>query len=243
MKLNRIYHPTIPLHVYMTWNTKELPPLMLKNVTKLSKQNPEFTFHLYDDAECRQFIQTHFRPEVVDAFDKLIPGAYKADLWRLCILYINGGYYMDIKLEPVGKFKLIELSEGEHLVLDRPNLTKHIYNAFMICKAKHPFLLKCINCIVHNTETEYYGSSCLSPTGPELLGAVHTHYNGSIPIDLIYPHKYPDHIMYKGRLVLRNYVGYREEQRKYHGNYYGTLWNNRKIYKSNENTCATPSDV
>jgi len=239
MKLNRTYHPKIPLHVYMTWKNKQLPPLMLNNITKLSKQNPEFTFHIYDDEECRQFIQRHFNLDVLEAFDKLIPGAYKADLWRLCILYINGGYYMDIKLEAIGKFKLIELSEGEHLVLDRPNLTKHIYNAFMICKPKNPFLLKCINCIVYNTQKEYYGNSPLSPTGPELLGTVHN-YNGFIPIDLVYPSKFPDHIMYKGRLILRNYTGYREEQRKCNGTHYFKLWTDRKIYKSNENTCAIP---
>ena len=118
----------------------------------------------------------------------------------------------------------------------------NIYNAFMVCKANNPFLLKCINCIVHNTQKEYYGISPLSPTGPELLGAVHNH-TGSIPIDLVYPNKYPDHIMYKGILILRNYIGYREEQRKCNGPHYYSLWNNHKIYKSNENTCAIPSDV
>ena len=33
---------------------------------------------------CRDFIQKHFNMETLWAFDKLKPGAYKADLWRYC---------------------------------------------------------------------------------------------------------------------------------------------------------------
>lgn len=229
MKLYRRYKPIIPLHVYVTWKTKRLSSLMQYNLNMLKLKNPEFTFHLYDDGECREFIHTHFNEETVNAFDTLIPGAYKADLWRLCILYIKGGYYMDIKLSLLNKFKLIELSEGEHFVLDRPKHSLHIYNAFMICKAKNPFLLKCIHHLVQNVKTRYYGSSYLSPTGPELLGYVATKYNFKLPIDLIYPIKFNEHIMYNNTLIIKNYSGYRQEQKK--EDYYVNLWNNRMIYK------------
>jgi mannosyltransferase OCH1-like enzyme len=219
----------IPLHVYMTWKTKQLPPLMQKNFNDLCKQNPEFQFHLYDDDECLEFIKQHFSDDVVNAFHKLIPGAYKADLWRLCILYINGGFYMDIKLQCVNKFKLIELSESEHFVLDRPSNSLHIYNALLISKAGNPFLKSCIDAIVANVNSKYYGESPLSPTGPELLGHIKTLFKYNIPIDLVYPLKYNEYIMYNRRLILRNYDGYRKEQSKCQI-HYQTLWIEKKIY-------------
>ena len=225
MKINSI----IPLHVYMTWKTKQLPPLMQTNFIQLCKQNPEFTFHLYDDDDCVDFIKHHFSEDVVNAFHKLIPGAYKADLWRLCVLYINGGFYMDIKLQGVNKFKLIELSESEHFVLDRPSNSLHIYNAFMVSKAGNPFLKSCIDAIVLNVNSNYYGNSPLSPTGPELLGNVKTLFKYNVPIDLVYPLKYNEYIMYNRRLILRNYDGYREEQSKSQI-HYQTLWFEKKIY-------------
>jgi len=232
MKIHRRYNPVIPLNVYMTWKQKPLPPLMQQNIHRLRQLNPEFTFHLYADEECLAFIQKHFTPDVAEAFNALLPGAYKADLWRLCILYIHGGYYMDIKLSPIKQFRLIELSEDEHFVLDRPKQSLHIYNALMVCKANNPFLFQCIRQIVHHVKIRYYGNSILSPTGPELLGRIASSHK--LNIDLIYPLAFPDHIMYKGALILRNYPYYRNEQRHHeclvNQPHYQTAWNNRQIY-------------
>lgn len=230
--MNRRYRPVIPLHVYMTWKQKPLPPLMQQNLNRLRQLNPEFTFHLYTDEDCLIFIRKHFTPDVADAFQALLPGAYKADLWRLCILYIHGGYYFDIKLSSINKFRLIELSEDEHYVLDRPKQSLHIYNALMVCKANNPFLFQCIREIVHNVEIKYYGKSCLSPTGPELLGRIASSHK--LNIDLIYPMTIPDHIMYKGTLILRNYPHYRNEQKQHERNvnqlHYSNAWVKREVY-------------
>ena len=38
--------------------------------------------------------------ELVTIFNKLKRGAWKADLWRLCKLYINSGVYADVDLVP-----------------------------------------------------------------------------------------------------------------------------------------------
>lgn len=232
MKINRRYKPIVPLHVYMTWKDKPLPPLMQQNINRLRQLNPEFTFHLYTDEDCLIFIQNHFTPDVADAFEALLPGAYKADLWRLCILYVYGGYYMDIKLSPIKKFRLIELSEDEHYVLDRPKHSLHIYNALMVCKADNPFLFQCIRQIVHHVSIKYYGESILSPTGPELLGRIASSYK--LNIDLVYPMAYPDHIMYKGTLILKNYSNYRNEQHEHDKRvnrpHYMGAWFKRQVY-------------
>ena len=110
----------IPLDIYQTWYSKNLPPKMRECVYELKRQNPEFKHHLYDDKECRDFIKNNFDKSVLNAYDNLIPGAYKADLWRYCILYKKGGIYLDIKFQCEKGFKLIELVDKEYLVLDRP---------------------------------------------------------------------------------------------------------------------------
>ena len=53
---------------------------------KILNNNPEFNHYLYDDKMCREFIKQNFQ-KCFYVFDKLKPGAYKADLWRYCILY------------------------------------------------------------------------------------------------------------------------------------------------------------
>ena len=55
---------------------------------------------------CREFIKNNFDLDILNAYDILKPGAFKADLWRCCILYIYGGIYLDIKYGCFAGFKL-----------------------------------------------------------------------------------------------------------------------------------------
>ncbi len=225
MALHEKKRPVVPLHVYMTWKTKNMPPFMNANFNQLKSKNPMFTFHLFDDQDCRNMIQHFFSKEVLEAFDTLKPGAYKADLWRLCVLYLKGGVYMDCKLQLVNNFKLLEIVDREHFVLDRP--PGCIYNALIVSKPGNPILKEGIEQIVKNVKERYYGRNPLSPTGPEMLGKIAAKYK--IKLQMKYPFEHPDHIMYKNRLVLRNYPQYRIEQGSKE-NYYGTLWRNKNIY-------------
>ena len=164
------YNSIIPLDIYQTWFTKDLPQKMSERVELLKAQHPRFKHHLFDDNDCREFIKNNFKSDVLEAYDSLIPGAYKADLWRLCVLFIKGGIYLDIKLICINGFRLIELTENNHFVKDRP--VNSIYNALMACQKGNMFLYKCIRQIVENVKNKYYGNTPLSPTGPNMLGSV-----------------------------------------------------------------------
>ena len=228
------YNSVIPLKIYQTWITKDLPPKMKECVELLKSQNPKFEHHLFDDNDCRNFIRTHFRPDVLNAYDKLIPGAYKADLWRYCVLFINGGIYMDIKLSCINGFKLIELTEKEHFVKDRPSPLS-IYNAMMVCKAWNPFLLKCIRTIVNNVNNKYYGNSPIDPTGPVLLGNVILNNKIKLNIDMKH-HDDGGYIIYKNTFIIsNNYDEYDFERteiyKKINLNHYDKMWHEKNIYK------------
>lgn len=223
----------IPLKIFQTWYSKNLPGKMKEIVDKLKRENPEFEHHLFDDNDCREFIKNHFKPDVLYAYDSLIPGAYKADLWRLCVLYIHGGIYLDIKISCINNFKLINLINKEHFVLDRPKHT--IYNAFMVCQPKNPFLIYSIYQIVANVKKKYYGSDALSPTGPRLLGNMILRYKFKINIDMKH-HMAGGYIIYDNKFILStNYSEYDKERtetyRKINTIRYPELWRQRRIYK------------
>ena len=113
--------PVVPLIIYQTWHSIQLPPKMSACVDKLKRDNPEFEHHLYDDASCRMFIKENYDKSVLNAYDQLVPGAYKADLWRYCVLYKTGGIYLDIKFQCEPGFLLIEFTkDSDTFVLDRP---------------------------------------------------------------------------------------------------------------------------
>ena len=230
------YKQVIPLNIYQTWHTKDLPQKMRERVELLKRQNPRFTHYLYDDNDCREFIKEHFKPDVLEAYDTLIPGAYKADLFRLCILFINGGFYMDIKLACINGFRLIELCENNHFVLDRQSHCNGIHNAFMVSKAGNTFLYKCIRQIVKNVRNKYYGIDPLSPTGPRLLFNVSVIHKHPINVDMHHLDPQGGYIIYKNILVISTeYPEYNEERLKAYNSLntkrYDQLWNERKIYK------------
>ena len=173
-QIKKSYNSVIPLNIYLTWSIKKLPKKMQENVDRMKTTNPEFNIHIFDCDERREFIKNNFPDDILSAYDILNPGAYKADLWRLCILYINGGIYVDIKQNCINNFKFIALTEREHLVLDRPGWWKDgeigLYNALIIAKPKNAFLLRCINKISENVKNREYSLNDLYPTGPGLLG-------------------------------------------------------------------------
>jgi mannosyltransferase OCH1-like enzyme len=231
-----IYNIIIPLVVYQTWYTKDLPLTMKNNVDNLKNQNPEFKFFLYDDDENRDFIKDNFNEEILEAYDTLIPGAYKADLWRLCMLFINGGFYIDIKLNCINNFKLIELSEKCHFVKDRPANT--IYNAFIVCEKGNNLVKKGIRKIVENVNNEYRGSCSLSPTGPKMLGEIMNINNTNIDMCFF---KYGGYIIYKDTFVISTeYPEYDQDRKimnkKINKDHYSVMWYKNNIYKKKGQT-------
>lgn len=220
----------IPKYIFQTWHSKPLPNKMQECVDKLINDNPDFEHFLYDDDECREFIKKHFEPRILYAYDKLIPGAFKADLWRYCVLYVNGGIYIDIKYNCINNFKLNELILSEHWVLDiKPHL---IYNAFIVSHPYNPILLSCIKQICINCCTNFYGTSCLHPTGPGLLGYKILNYNKPENIDMKHVLDGDDkYIYYNNKPVLKMYNEYKDEHFKFKKiPHYSLLWNNKTIY-------------
>ena len=228
----------IPLKIYQTWKTKDLPEKMRENMERLKSMNPDFEYHLFDDSDSREFIKQHFDKDVAIAYDKIIPGAFKADLWRYCVLYINGGVYMDIKYSNVGDFNLIQLTDDEYFVPDIEQSGGGVYNAFIICKPGNEILKRAIDKSVKNIHEEYYGESGFHPTGPMLLkscfneediekmnknGLKMCRHNDNTSICL---NETPIVVVYDEY--------YKQDVRKNGQKHYWEMWEERKIYNKSD---------
>ena len=218
----------IPLNIFQTWHTLKLPPKMQENVDLIKARNPEFIHYLYDDDMCRNFIKNNFNINVLYAFDTLIPGAYKSDLWRLCILYKYGGIYLDIKYNCKDPFKLIELCSKEYWVRD---YNYGVYQALMVNLPNNRILMDAINKIVYNVKNRLYLSGPLDITGPQLLGKFFTKFQKdefelSLNCDR-------GGIIYNNKLILKAYPEYKGEQIANElKQYYSILWEKKEVYAS-----------
>jgi mannosyltransferase OCH1-like enzyme len=219
----------IPANIFQTWHTKDLPPLMANSILNIKRHNPNFRYYLYDDNDCREFIKNNFNQNILDTYDNLIPGAYKADLWRYCILYKIGGIYMDIKYTPINGFRFYNLLEKEHLVLDINE--NYVYNAFMVCKPENQILLKAIYKICQNVRYKNYGSNILEPTGPALLGSLYSNEEKK-NFDMKHTDKNNIKLIsYNNHNILQSYPGFLDERNKFSKiKHYAVLWKERKVY-------------
>jgi len=220
---------SIPHKIFQTWHTKNLPNLLYENMNALKTMHPDFEYSLFDDDDCRMFILQYFGMVVLEAYDKLIPQAYKADLWRYCVLYIHGGFYIDIKWKLYGDFRLDKLTDKEHFVLD--NICSNIrgvYNGLMITRPKNYLLLQAIHQIVENVSQSFYGLNTLQPTGPQLLCRFINNQNANIDL-LNQGSKICNN---KEECILITDNSYREEQNQNGKNkHYATLWDEKNIYR------------
>lgn len=117
-------------------------------------------YRFYDNAASEEFLDTHFPPEVRQAYNALIPGAYKADLFRYCVLLIHGGIYADVDvLLSTDLEKLVENDIGFISPVDEPGRDLGrgccLWNGFIASAPGHPFLAKAVEMVVNAIQNRY----------------------------------------------------------------------------------------
>jgi hypothetical protein len=165
----------IPRNIFQTWETKNISIELNLLCQTWREKNTKYTYFLFDDNERKEFIKKHFDEKIYKSYCKIIPGAFKADLWRYCVLYIYGGIFVD--LDSIC-YNSIDIFLDEHIEfmtavdlnncpsIGRYNLT----NGFIASIPKHPVLLNCIERIVYNIENNIIPYSNLDFSGPGVLG-------------------------------------------------------------------------
>jgi mannosyltransferase OCH1-like enzyme len=221
----------IPRIIHQTWVTKQLPADMQAAVDALKAANPGWEHRLYNDEFARRFIIKHFDSHVTWAYDTLIPGTYKADLFRYCVMYVHGGVYLDIKYAPVDGFSFESWLPNETFVLE---FGPFVYQGCFMCPPKHPRLKAAIECVVKNVRLGYYGDCHVCTTGPHMFGRLFTHAER---MGMTYGYRNNGIEIYDrktGAVVMRQYDGYRTHQADTYAKagtkYWSTMWRERSIF-------------
>jgi SAM-dependent methyltransferase len=166
----------IPRKIFQTWHSKELPPILKATGERIRKENPDFEHKVFDLADCELFIQEHFGKRFLDAYQKLVPRSYKADLWRYCVLYVHGGIYLDISFEPINNFRFSHIINKEHFSSEvrlngyNTDINAGVSVGFLVVRPGNQRLLACIHRVVENIETENYGKGVYDITSATALG-------------------------------------------------------------------------
>jgi len=90
----------IPRIVHQTW-FEALDAERYPNLSRMAQsfQKAGWEYRFWSDDDATAFLRVHFPPPVLEAYQALLPGAFKADLFRYCVLLITGGVYADVDIQ------------------------------------------------------------------------------------------------------------------------------------------------
>lgn len=85
-------------------------------------RNDNFNFFFWDDAAAENLMEEHFSEQRIFEFYQQCPhGIMRADIFRLCVLLIHGGWYFDLKSQFQGRLDTIPLEKGILYLVNEDN--------------------------------------------------------------------------------------------------------------------------
>ena len=158
--------------IFLSEKDEKLPNFFSKTTKSVKENYPDHHHKIYDNNELREFIKINYDSTILWAYDCLKPFSYKSDLGRFCILYKNGGWYFDIAIRCILKYRI---NDNLDMICFRDE-QRHSRTSWAVSggiiwsKPKNSILFNAIEGIVRNCKEKWYGRTPLCPTGPALLG-------------------------------------------------------------------------
>jgi len=130
-----------------------VPPKVTEQFERLA---PDFERILFDDEAAASFIREHYSEATARIFESFSVGAFKADFFRYCYLYVEGGIYLDIKTKLViplhdiyEELKNNGTSMATCLTDIQPTAMHSwfgacAYQGVIFARPRHPIFLECI---------------------------------------------------------------------------------------------------
>lgn len=128
-------HSVIPPILLMTGkyeSIEDFPSELRANLLHTLKLTPGLRLDYMNDKSCREFLEQHADPLLVQHFDREVHGSFKGDICRTAVLLERGGFYMDLDFQlHVPLHSLIESNTTLMTVYDS---SQSVLNALMAVK-------------------------------------------------------------------------------------------------------------
>ena len=161
--------------------------VMIKNryhsnsLLSLLEKNPDYDYIFFDDIDARNFIKQNFTEnilphsekmennlsDILKAYDLLKCGALKADFFRYCYLYVNGGIYIDSKISCILELDDI-INSDDKFVICKDDADKSLYNGIMVFEKSNIIMFNMIKDLMNNIYLKNYFNDIHEPTGNKL---------------------------------------------------------------------------
>lgn len=188
----------IPKRIFCTHISQHtLEPKLKYCLNLMQEMHPKWEFVFFSDGDSREFVKREFvkreLPSYLELYDWYPRPVLKADLFRLLVVYRQGGFYLDTdfllkkKLDPLCREKAVFAYEH---VIDEKNYNLRyptwlrageekltVANYAFGAEAGHPFLATILEELVYRTQTfeaeDCHDLDVLHATGPDAVTSVY----------------------------------------------------------------------
>ncbi len=233
--INQILFPTnhisYQFKIIQTHNNCEGSLNRLYSVCTILNQLPYLDYKFFDENSRINFIK-NINNVYLDIYNILIPGSYKADLFRAIYLYFEGGLYFDCKNILFTDLKYFFNNE-EFFVKDLEN---RICNGLIFVKLlKNEKIKNYLKHMIFNIINNLYCESSLHITGPGLLSKFinnNIFFNNNIQNN-DWKNSYFTDINYNKIIIKISYKNYYNENNYLNTEHYGLLYEQKKVFNTN----------
>ena len=198
-KVNKIKYDEltgkIPKVIYQTW--KHLDIIKHPNIQNIINTNSEYQYKLFNDEMCVDYMKNNFKGDIYNAYLQLNNPVARADFWRYCILYKEGGIYLDIDCSSIAPFKEFIFTNTIMLIPfinynlnnTMPNFNQiikqklhenQVFQGFLGSVPNNPIFKKCIEMIMNNLDLYIHKNNVLELTGINLFYRAFNSYHGQL---------------------------------------------------------------
>lgn len=181
---NRImFYIPAKIHLVFLNKNEAYPPVFRNCIKRIKKMHPRWEVNIYNEDDADRIISKHM-PYIKIVYDNYHHLIQKADIFRVILVYLYGGFYLDMDMycfKPLDDLRRFKLVLGEEKTLTNEVCQKHnliekirVANYMFGSVAEHPFWLVFLQKAVENSlKVISQENDILASTGPGLLSNVY----------------------------------------------------------------------
>lgn len=196
----------IPRVVFQTTESRWVHPAHFKSISQFREANDDLDFFVFDKEERDAYMESQWGSHrIFDVYNRSLFGQMKADIFRYCIVFDKGGYYVDFNkgvegritdFHPADSAGLVSYESNPELIFPDEEVATQLQNPFNLLmqwafgfSPNHPFLEMVINRIVQiepyfrDKTFKYPKSALLTLSAPGVFTRVFREYVGLHGLD------------------------------------------------------------
>lgn len=175
-----------PSFVHRMWECKEIPDRYATALNTWVGKTSNMSVFLWTRDTSRQLVLRLEGTEKLMLYDRLLPGAYRADFFRYFLMYKFGGVYSDI--DTILHVNLsanddIHLRDNTAIVARDVTPSRLLNGGILIAPPGHALFLCAFGEVVDHSRRRKAGLDALDVTGPGVLGECAQHILGQDELD------------------------------------------------------------